>query len=332
MRPGGDISVRGERTRRRARARGAWALLGASLALLPGCDGGRTVYVGADRRADADGGAGAASGPTGCLRGGEQGYLTLESGGRVRRYFVAVPSTYDATRAIPLVMGLHARDGTGAQIRDDLGLEAAATPGAAVFVYPDALVREWTDGSVAAGWQNGPTTDYYGGTEDLDFVRDLVEDLEERRCLHASHRSAVGWGWGGEFAAVLGCYASDLFDAVVPVHANTPYYLPASDDDAPRCNGTVAEWSFHGRGDAEFPLEFGLEQREFWLAQNGCAPDPEPLTFAGMVADDDCAEYDCGGPRTRFCAFTASVGRALPTGYFAPAAMDFLEQLAATAR
>ncbi len=324
--------MRRAHARGRERGRVAWALLGASVALSPGCDPGRTVYVGSERRTIAEAGAGAGTGATSCVSGGERGYFTLISGGQSRRFFLSVPDGYDAARAYPLVLGLHARDGTGAQIRDDLGLEAAATPGSTVFVYPDALVREWTDGSVAAGWQNGPTTDYYGGTEDLAFVRDLLFHLEEELCLRPSHRAAVGWGWGGEFAAVLGCYASDRFAAVVPVHANTPYYLPISSDDTPRCDGTVAEWSFHGRGDADFPLEFGLDQRDFWLARNGCGPASTPLSFAGMAADDDCVEYQCSGPRTRFCAFTASVGRALPTGYFAAATMEFLEQLAGAAR
>jgi len=61
-------------------------------------------------------------------------------------------------------------------MRDDLALEAEAPVGGMVFVYPDALTRDW-GGLRAAGWQNGPVasvTSVFGGEDDLRFIDAVV--------------------------------------------------------------------------------------------------------------------------------------------------------------
>jgi polyhydroxybutyrate depolymerase len=250
----------------------------------------------------------------------------MTSGGVERRFLVAAPPNYDPGRAYPVVLVFHARDEDGAFIRQELGLETA-DPDWAVFVYPDGLEREWSDGSVATGWQNGPATSYYGGTEDLEFVRDLIVHLEGELCIQIENLFATGRWWGGEFASVVGCYLGERVDAIVPVHSNTPYFLPLSPDAEPPCVGEVAVWVFHGQGDEMFTLQDGTEQRDFWLGRNGCAPDSAaPLEPSGATADDACVEYACSGPRTRFCAFSASYVRR-PPAYYAASVTEFLQYL-----
>lgn len=291
--------------------------------------GGSSSPSGGTAGTEASGGAAGAANPGCTLVAGEQRYVTVISSGRERQYYLSVPQDYDPNRAYPLVFGLHPRDSTGMEARDLLGLEAAAPPGFAVFVYPDASVHNWSDGTTAAAWQNGPATSINGGTEDIDFMRDIPTHLEIVHCLRVSHNFAVGWRWGADFASALGCFAGDLFDAIVPAHGSGPYFLPVASEGDPSCAGAVAEWGFHGHGDDASPFEFGTQVRDFWLGQNTCSTDSTPLTLTGMSSDDECVEYACTGRRTRFCAYTAEVAGNLPVDYFAASVMEFLQDVAA---
>ena len=313
-------------------------MLAALLAATSACDGNDTHYMGSHELADGSGeggGAGAEGGsamagspPTpGCGSATEPGQrtITTTSGGATRTYLLSVPEGYDATRPSPVVFGFHAGGDSSAQIRDYLGLELVEPRGWALFVYPDAMVREFPEDWTVNGWLNGPSGDIYGGTEDLVFVRDVLSELENEYCVDAARIFAVGWGWGGDFASVVGCYVGDLFRAVVPTFANAPYYLPDVDAGDPACVGDCAVWVFHAKGDEEYPISFGYAHRDFWLQENDCRRDtPTPLIFPGFNADDECEAYTCSGPQTRFCAYTAEVGSGIPSAYYASATVEFL--------
>ena len=298
-------------------------LLIALAATLGACGEGTTHYVGSQRIAE--GGASGGSPTVGCpLAPGTNQYVSLDSSDRARRLLISVPEDYDPDRAYPVVFGFHARDEDGAFIQGELGLEAEA-PRWAIYVYPDGLDREWTDGSHGTGWQNGPATTYYGGTEDLTFVSDVLTLLEGELCVSTEKLFAVGRWWGAEFASVVGCYLGDRFDAIVAAHGNEPYYLPLEAESEPPCVGEVGVWGLHGKGDAEFPLQCGLDQRDFWLRQNDCDPDSATtVNLPGTGADDDCVEYSCPGPPVGFCAFAAEFGQTIPD-YFAANAIAFLQ-------
>jgi poly(3-hydroxybutyrate) depolymerase len=223
-----------------------------------------------------------------------------------------------------VVFGLHARGESGQQVRDYLGLEQIQPSDWALFVYPDALLREFPDGWTAVGWLNGPTGDNFGGDEDLVFMRDIVGYLQQEYCADPTALLATGRGWGGEFASVMGCYLSDV-RAVVSVAANTPYYLPTEPGDSPSCVGQRGVWVMQGKGDVDYPLEFGYAQRDFWLEQNDCRlEEPTPLVFDGFAADDECEQYQCSRELTRFCSYTAEAGHGIPSAYYAQATVEFL--------
>lgn len=311
-------------------ARTRWRGLGplALTVLLTACAGERTVFVGSHRSAGEGGGDTGGAGGTGaasCRALPGRHTLTLLSAGVLRRFELTVPETYEASRAYPLVLGFHAGGATAVGVRAQLGLEAVTPSDWAIFAYPEALTRQWDDGRVSTGWQNGPDTAYLGGTEDLAFVRDLLAYLEAELCIRVERRFAVGYGWGGDFASVVGCYLGDLFAAAVPVLANDPYFLPPLERPVPRCLGEAAVWVLHPKGAPDYPPEFGARHRDFWREEHACSADgATPLGFSGMVADDECEEYSCSGPRTRYCSYTATVALGLPEAYFAPAVGEFL--------
>ncbi len=236
-----------------------------------------------------------------------------------RRFYVSVPSNYDPTRRYPLVVGLHGRDYDGIRMRDYLALEAQSPNDWALFVYPDALRREWSPTFTAIGWQNGPVasmTSSYGGTDDLAFIDDMLAWMRAQYCLDDTRVFATGQSWGGDFSNVVGCFRGDVFRAVAPVAANGDYYLPTRSDAAAPCVGNPAVWAFHGINDGSIPFTLGPRYRDFWVRRNGCGSTTTPLTFAGAMADDSCVAYEGCGQPVRWCAYNAASGHQIPRAYY----------------
>ena len=103
------------------------------------------------------------------------------------------------------------------------------------------------------------------------------------------------------------------------VNVNTAYW---------RLRKARQQFEYHALGHEDFPIEFGIEHRDFWLSRNECdAASAFPFTIAGMSGDDACEDYSCGGLPTRFCSYTASAGYRSPTAYYASATFEFLATL-----
>ena len=88
-------------------------------------------------------------------------------------------------------------------------------------------------------------------------------------------------------------------------------------DAAAPCVGRPAVWAFHGVADPGFTLALGERYRDFWLRRNTCsAAAPTPLTLAGAMPDDACAEYQGCAERVRWCAYNAASGHQVPRAYY----------------
>ena len=251
---------------------------------------------------------------------------TLVSDGVERRFYVSVPADYDSAHPYPVVFGLHGRDYDGMRMRDYLALEAEAPVGGMVFVYPDALTRDW-DGLRAAGWQNGPVasvTSVYGGEDDLRFIDAVVAWTRAHLCTDPARYFATGQSWGGDFSNVLGCFRGTTFRATASVAANGDYYLPTRDDAVAACVGQPAAWALHGIDDPYFGLDLGERVRDFWVRRNGCdAGATVPLVFDGAMPDDTCVEYVGCAATVRWCAYNAASGHQVPRAFYAREVMAF---------
>jgi poly(3-hydroxybutyrate) depolymerase len=254
-------------------------------------------------------------------------YIEIMSGGVARRFYLRVMPGYSESTPSALILGLHGRDYDGIRMRDYLGLERFAPPGT-IFVYPDALTRDW-EGLSAGGWQNGPIPSRFDGIEDLTFIDDMIAWVESHYCVDTSRRFATGQSWGGDFSNVVGCYRGPVIRAFVSVAANSPYYLPTSGVAFP-CEGETAAWVMHGKADPSFPPAVGDAVRDFWIGENGCTASSTPLTIEGAAADDACVEYTGCAQRTRYCSYTAATGHQIPFDWYARETMRFFESFPST--
>jgi polyhydroxybutyrate depolymerase len=280
---------------------------------VPAMDGASDAGAPPDAAVDAPAACGRAGARTG------RWYQDVTSRGVARRFYVSVPASYDPAQRYPLVVGLHGRDYDGVRMRDYLALEAQAPNDWAIFVYPDALRRDWTPTLSAIGWQNGPVasmTSSFGGTDDLAFIDDMLAWMRGQYCLDASRYFATGQSWGGDFSNVVGCFRGDVFRAVAPVAANGDYYLPTRAGAAAPCVGAPAVWAFHGVGDASIPFAQGPRYRDFWARRHACDATTTALSFEGLMADDTCVAYQGCAQPVRWCAYNAASGHQIPRAYY----------------
>jgi len=303
------------------------------VALTAGCDtsssaadaanGDAAVRRDASPAAEPD--AGASVGSPGCglapahALGGVQVVQTFSAtAGGERSFYLVVPEDYDASVPHRVVVGFAGTSWTGEMIRPYLDLER---PGArTIFVYPDPLFRDFEGWGRLGGWLLGPHAAPADGMDDLALVSELLDELEASYCVDRDRVFATGHSWGGDMAAVTGCFLGDRVRAVAPVAANRPYWFEPAGGGEPGCVGEVAVWTFFGQADDHFtsqpsPGAYGQEQDAFWFAHNGCSGGTTELGFG---VDGECIEHVGCAEQTRFCLYDPSTGHQAP-GYYATA-------------
>ncbi len=113
---------------------------------------------------------------------------TIQSGGLQRTLNVHVPSSYDPTKAMPLVLNFHGYSSNAMQ--EDLLSQMSAKADAAGFIaiYPEGTgsPQSWNAGSVCCG------TAASSNVDDIGFVKDILDHRRgpavRRRAPHLRHR------------------------------------------------------------------------------------------------------------------------------------------------
>lgn len=217
---------------------------------------------------------------------------TVVSDGRQRCYHLYVPSGYDSARPLPVVVSLHgflSNPASQAWISDwhKLGEREGF-----LVVYPQgtSFPQRWNAG---ASWSAG-------AVDDVQFFRDLLEDLSAVVAVDRTRVYVNGFSNGGGMAVRIGCEAADRVAAIGSVAGAVV--------DLQDCNPArpVPVLAFHGTADgivpyegAEMqgrPLRKGAELTDAptyfvgaeewvarWAAGNGCDPAPASIPPQGGV-------------------------------------------------
>ncbi|MGH8081320.1 MAG: alpha/beta hydrolase family esterase [Lysobacter sp.] len=259
--------------------------------------------------------------------------FSAAAGGR-RGYYVTLPANYRSDQRYRLVLVFPGTDTTGAAMQEwfgagwlpprVVGLERLMKD--TVFIYPDQRYS-WVidDGSRVKGWALGPYAEPYDGNHDIQFAKELLDLAEATYSIDQSKVFATGHSWGGDMAAVVGCFLGDRFRAIAPVAANTPYWF-GDPVDTSLCKGNPAVWTFFGLDDEHFGDTspdglFGIRQNDFWRARQGCAAGYtvpagllETRQYKGCSAQVRLTLYDGG----QYSGGGDNPGH-LPPDYFLPA-------------
>ncbi len=201
--------------------------------------------------------------------------ITPTIGGVVRTAVVHVPTGY-ATSPVPLVVNMHGSQSTATQQEAFTGMDATADADGFLVVYPQADIPSGT----GFEW-NVPGQPLFGGAavpagsaDDVAFIEQLVDRLEQQYCIDESRIYATGFSGGARMASQLGCDASTTFAAIAPVSGlRFPSPCPST-----RAVPVVA---FHGTADPVDPYA-GHGQPYWtysvpvaasrWAVHNTCTP------------------------------------------------------------
>jgi poly(3-hydroxybutyrate) depolymerase len=186
-----------------------------------------------------------------------------------------VPTTYDPSKALPLVFAWHGLGGTGTLARQYFGLEKAAS-NQAIFVYPSGLLN--SDGKAA--WtltQDGI---------DLQFFDALLADVTDKYCVDRTRVFSTGHSYGAMMTNTLGCFRGNVLRGIAPVAGMPPFGRAT-------CTGAVAAWIAHGDNDATVDFTTGgIASRDFWIKADSCSATTDPVAVdpSPCVAYQGCSD------------------------------------------
>jgi polyhydroxybutyrate depolymerase len=189
--------------------------------------------------------------------------VVLQSGGLDRRYVVHVPGSYDGSRAVPLVLVLHASGSDPASAAQISGMSAKSDAAGFLAVYPEGTGPPATfNAGLCCGYAGRTMTD------DVAFVRDVVARVSADYRVDGRRIFATGMSNGAMMAHRLGCEMSDVLAAIAPVAgALEVECAPAQ---------PVSAIVFHGTDDAIVPYEGGRAG----YTPRGMDADYEPVSTA----------------------------------------------------
>jgi polyhydroxybutyrate depolymerase len=216
----------------------------------------------------------------------------VESAGSERCYYLYVPPGYDAAEPGPLVLSFHGFSSNPESHALITGWHRLAEQEGFLLVYPQGMgyPQRWNAG---ATWGDE-------GVDDVQFFRDMVDDVSEMAAVDRSRIYVNGFSNGGGMSVRIGCEAADVVTAIGSVAGA----VVDMDDCSP--SRPVPVMAFHGTADPivdyeggemrgrALPLAAGVtsaptyflgaeEWVALWAESNGCATEPEALSPQGDV-------------------------------------------------
>lgn len=180
---------------------------------------------------------------------------TLNSGGIARTYRLDVPQTYNPTQGTPLIFNFHGLGDNAENFATGTGMATEGTRAGYIVVHANGYQNSWNAGTCCG---QAAMDDI----DDVQFVRDMIADLNKDYCLDANRVFSSGFSNGGYFSHRLGCEANDIIAAITPVSG-----LIAVDCQPERA---VPVHQSHGSSDPIVFYNRGEEDIALWAALNGC--------------------------------------------------------------
>jgi polyhydroxybutyrate depolymerase len=132
-----------------------------------------------------------------------------------RPYGSAVPSAYDGSSELPLILALHGRGSTGPQFVQGFGLLAGVDQQNVLLAYP-------TGQSIlgASGW--GAMSGVPGAPDDVTYLRAVIADMASRYRVDRTRVVVIGLSFGAFMANYFACHASDKITGIVSLAGSLP--------------------------------------------------------------------------------------------------------------
>jgi polyhydroxybutyrate depolymerase len=172
--------------------------------------------------------------------------VTLTSSGEDRSYQLYVPSKYDHLKPLPLVISLHGYSSNPSDMIYTTRWNDLADSEGFIAVYPLA------HGSPTYWRTTGTTYASESAEMDVQFISDIITQLESKYTIDASRIYINGISNGGGMTIVLACHLADRLAAVGSVAGAYSYPTDLCNPSRP-----IPVIAFHGSADPTIPFDGG---------------------------------------------------------------------------
>lgn len=143
---------------------------------------------------------------------------TITVGALQRTYTLRLPSAYDGTTPLPLVIAMHGGFGSGTQLESQSALSDKAEQEGFIVVYPDGVagtlnIRTWNAGGCCGYSMNN-------NIDDVGFISAMIDTLVAQHAIDTLRIYATGMSNGGFMSYRLACELSERIAAIAPVSAS----------------------------------------------------------------------------------------------------------------
>jgi polyhydroxybutyrate depolymerase len=201
---------------------------------------------------------------------------SVVSGGHDRCYYLYAPTALDSAEPVPVVFSFHGFLSNPESQAMISGWHKLAAQEGFLVIYPQGqkFPQRWNAGS---SWGNSDVND-------VQFFRDMLDDLSSVTAVDRSRVYVNGFSNGGGMTVRIGCEAADLLAAMGTVAGA----IVSMDE----CNPSrpVPAMAFHGTADPIVPYEGG--QMRGWLLRLAARFTNAPTHFVG--AEDWIATWAGG--------------------------------------
>jgi len=210
------------------------------------------------------------------------GRTTIDVGGTMREYILALPDKYDQNHPYRLIFGWHPWGGSAQQVASGgyYGLVSQAK-GSAIFVAAEGL----DFGGNGKGWgnQNG---------QDIALLKAMLDLFRSQLCIDENRIFSTGFSFGGMMSYTVG-YEFDVFRAIAPCSGDLQVIPHKETNTKP-----LPIMAFHGDKDDFVTTARGRAARDKYLARNQCG------TMTMPVSPSPCVEYQGCAVPTFWCEFS----------------------------
>lgn len=231
----------------------------------------------------------------------------ITSNGKVRKYLIYVPDSYDPGSPAPLVISIHGFVQWPAHQQGMTGWNEVADEHGFLVVYPRGT-------GFPLRWNTRPDSAASdSGVDDLGFLVDLLDHLERSYTIDSDRIYVNGMSNGGGMTDLLACELSDRIAAVGGVAG--AYTYPREDCTPARPVPVIA---FHGLEDQVVPYVGGASSRDerytfpavedwaaSWASKNSCASGPKEEKITEHV---DRLEYQSCAENSRVVFYRVEDG------------------------
>lgn len=138
---------------------------------------------------------------------------TLLHNGLNREYILYIPSSYNETSIVPMLINFHGFGGNASEFMSYADMRSLAESETFILVYPQGSCL---DGS--SHWNACPLGgDNKSNADDFGFVESMVNEISNQYNIDMERIYAAGYSNGGMMAYGLANYKSDLIAAVASV-------------------------------------------------------------------------------------------------------------------